>query len=307
VEAFLKADMLDSAPCTAVTVQTMVFGNRGRDSGAGVLFTRNPATGSREMMVDFKFGAQGDDVVSGRAAGSGDEFELAMPEVYGELEQLYRRLEQDYGDMQDVEFTVQEGALFILQSRAGKRAPLAALRIAVEMVEEGLLAPAQALELLADVDLDSIVLVRVDTADEPAGHGDPASTGVASGRAAFSNETAEAYAAHGSAILVKDCLSPDDLPGVNAAAGVLASCGARTSHAAVVARQMGKVCIVNCRDLDFGTAGRARLGGRILAEGEVITLEGNTGAVYRGDVDIIKERPDALLATVRGWGDGTPD
>ncbi len=302
VEAFLKAEMLESMPSTAVTVQAMVFGNRGMDSGAGVVFTRNPASGFREMMVDFKFGAQGEDVVSGRATGSAVEFGRAMPEVAGELERVCRRLERDYGDMQDIEFTVQEGKLFILQSRTGKRAPLAALQIAVDTVAEGLLTPGQGLALLSDVDLDGIVLSRVDSNDEPLGRGESASTGVAAGRVALSNESAEAYAVQGPVILLRDSLSPDDLPGVIAAAGVLAARGARTSHAAVVARQMGKVCIVNCRDLKLdGAAAKCRIGSRDVAEGDAITLDGNTGAVYWGEIGMVEERPMDLLATVQSW------
>ena len=305
VEAFLKAQMLESAPSTAVTVQTMVFGNRGMNSGAGVAFTRDPSTGVDEMMVDFKFGAQGEDVVSGEATGSAAEFKQAMPEMFRELERVCHRLEQDSKDMQDVEFTVQEGNLFILQSRVGKRAPLAALRIAVEMVAEGLLTPAAGLVQLGDLDPETIVVSRVASPEEPLGLGEPASAGVASGRVALTSERAEAYACEGPTILVRTTLSPDDLPGVTASAGVLAARGARTSHAAVVARQLGKVCIVNCPNLALSVGeGTCRFGSRAVAEGEVITLDGNVGAVYAGKLGVVEEKPTELIETVRRWRAG---
>ena len=302
VEAFLKAQMLESAPSTAVTVQTMVFGNRGMNSGAGVAFTRDPSTGANEMMVDFKLGVQGEDVVSGEATGSASEFKQAMPEMFRELERVCRRLEQDSKDMQDIEFTVQEGNLFILQCRAGKRAPLAALRIAVEMVTEGLITPVAGLVQLGEIDPETIVEKRVASHEEPLGLGESAAAGVASGRMALTCERAEAYACEGPAILVRTTLSPDDLPGVTASAGVLAARGARTSHAAVVARQLGKVCIVNCPDLVVnGADGKCRFSGREIAEGDVITLDGNSGAVYAGRLDVVEEKPTELIEIVRRW------
>jgi pyruvate,orthophosphate dikinase len=302
VESLVKAGMLREAPSTAVTVQTMVFGNVGMDSGAGVVFTRNPATGEPGLMVDFKLSAQGDDVVSGRAAGSAGDFDETLPEAARELLAVCRKLERTYKDMQDIEFTVQEKNLYILQSRAGKRAPLAALRIAVDLVSEGVLTPDDGRRRLEDVALDEIVITRVDTKERVLAHGDPASTGVASGRVAFSSQSAEVYAAKDPVILVTDALTPDDLPGVAAAKGVLAAQGARTSHAAVVARQLGKVCIVNCPGLTFDTASRkVTLGVRRLKEGDVITLDGNTGNVYWGAITVTEERPEALLSTVSGW------
>jgi pyruvate,orthophosphate dikinase len=307
VDSFVRAEMLREVPSTAVTVQAMVFGNAGMNSGAGVAFTRDPATGAAELMVDFKLGAQGDDVVSGKATGSAAEFTRALPEPARELEAMCRRLEKAYGDMQDIEFTVQERKLFILQSRSGKRAPLAALRIAVELVSEGLLSPEEAQARLADVKVDEIVMTRVHGTKRPLAHGESASTGVASGRAAFGSESAEAFATRGPVILVTDSLTPDDLPGVAAAGGVLAAQGARTSHAAVVARQLGKVCIVNCPDLIFDTASRkASLGGRRFKEGDIITLDGNTGDVYWGEVTVTEERPEALLSVVAGWSSAEP-
>lgn len=306
VESFVRAEMLKEAPSTAVTVQAMVFGNAGMDSGAGVVFTRNPATGAPELMIDFKLGAQGDDVVSGKATGTPEELLQALPDAAAELKAVCRRLEKAYGDMQDVEFTVQQQKLYVLQSRSGKRAPLAALRIAVDMVREGLTTSEDALARLADVALAEIVIKRVATAEHVLAHGDPASTGVASGRAVFSSDSAETHAVHGPVVLITDSLTPDDLPGVAAADGVLAAQGARTSHAAVVARQMGKVCIVNCPDLVFEAGARkAYLGGRGLKEGDVITLDGNTGDIYWGEVTVTEERPEDLLAAVADWTSDT--
>jgi pyruvate,orthophosphate dikinase len=302
VEAFRRLDMIKGVRGTAVTVQAMVFGNMGQRSGAGVVFTRNPSTGDNEMMVDFKFGVQGEDVVSGEASAAQADPREAMPDVYQELTRHGRRLEQHFKDMQDLEITVQEGKLYILQSRAGKRAPLAALRIAVDMVREGLIQPAEGLAMLRDIDIENIAVVRVGSGGTPLARGEPASTGVASGGIALTSERAESFSANMPVILVRETASPDDLPGVAASAGLLTSRGIRTSHAAVVARQMGKVCIVNCPDVRPDAEGRrCHIGDRELAEGDVITLDGNTGNVYLGTVAMVRERPMELIETARSW------
>jgi pyruvate,orthophosphate dikinase len=305
VEAFRKLDMLKGVRGTAVTVQAMVYGNMGPRSGAGVMFTRNPSTGESELMVDFKFGVQGEDVVSGESSGAAVPLREAMPEVHTELVRHGRRLEQHFKDMQDLEFTVQEGKLYILQSRAGKRAPLAALRIAVELVREGLLDPAGALALLKQVDVGAIVVRRVSTGDTPLARGESASTGVASGAVALSAERAQKWASDRPVILVRETASPDDIAGLAASAGLLAARGVRTSHAAVVARQMGKVCIVNCTELAIDQPGRrCRLGEKDVAEGALITLDGNTGNVYLGKIDVTEERPADLLEVYKSWRGG---
>ena len=305
VEAFRKLDLLKGARGTAVTVQAMVYGNMGPRSGAGVMFTRNPSTGECDMMVDFKSGVQGEDVVSGESSPSPIPLREAMPEVYSELVRHGRRLEEHFRDMQDLEFTIQEGKLYILQSRAGKRTPLAALRIAVELVREGRLQPAEGLALLGEVDVEKIVIQRSSTGETPLARGEPASPGVASGALALSAERAQKWAADRAVILVRETASPDDIAGLAASAGLLTARGARTSHAAVVARQMGKVCIVNCGDLGIDIPGRRlRVGEHDLAEGSLLTLDGNTGNVYSGRTEVIRERPDGLLAVYNSWKGG---
>lgn len=302
MESFRKLDLIKGVRGTAVTVQAMVYGNMGMHSGAGVMFTRDPSTGENGMMVDFKFGVQGEDIVSGEASAAPASLREALPEVHAELVRLGRRLEQHFRDMQDLEFTVQEGRLYILQCRAGKRSPLAALRIAVEMVREGTLGPAEGLALLRDIDVGGIVVQRVSSDQAPLARGEPASTGVASGAVALSAERAQKWAPDRRVILVRDTASPDDIAGLAACAGLLTARGVRTSHAAVVARQMGKVCVVNCGELAIDLPGRrCRIGDREFAEGAVISVDGNTGNVYPGHIEVAQERPAELLAVFNAW------
>ncbi|HDR73297.1 MAG TPA: pyruvate, phosphate dikinase [Methanoculleus sp.] len=302
-ELFRNIHALEDVAGTAVTVQVMVFGNTGARSGAGVGFTRNPWTGEKEFLVDFKFGAQGEDVVSGeQSAATQTELEAALPDAYRELKEVGDKLEAYYRDMQDIEFTIQDSSLYLLQSRSGKRAPFAALRIAVDMWREGLIPSQRALQLLEGVDLDKIVVQKIATDESPVTHCISASTGVAWGRIAFSSKYAEKLAAGGQVILVKDTITPDDLAGIDAAAGILTARGARTSHAAVVARQMGKVCIVNCEDLEIDPYNhRCRVRDRVFSEGDTITLDGDHGRIYEGKVDIAFERPAELLAIADRW------
>ena len=305
-EVFRRLGLAGEARGTAVTVQAMVFGNLGSSSGAGVAFTRNPWSGHPGLLLDFRFGAQGEEVVSGEQSGLDQQaFARVMPEQCEGLARIGARLERHYGDMQDMEFTIEEGRLFILQSRAGKRSPMAALQIAVDFVDEGVIDPATALAQLADIDLDGIWIRRVAGGGEPIGAGTPASGGVASGAIAFTGEQAEAEAATGGVILVRPTASPDDIAGIQAAAGLLVARGGRTSHAAVVARQLGKVCVVNCRDLVIGpNRHRCTIGETVLREGNVISIDGDTGRVYRGVVTVNEQQPLALLDRVRGWSVG---
>jgi pyruvate,orthophosphate dikinase len=282
----------------------MVFGNMGSRSGAGVAFTRNPWQGTDGLIVDFRFGAQGEDVVSGdQSAVSPAVFSESMPDVFRELQDIGKKLEMHYRDMQDLEFTVQEGALFLLQTRPGKRSPYAALKIAVSLCQEGIISQADVIWLLRDIDLDSLSLRRVISRDYPVAVGIPASAGVASGKIAFSGEQAEQEAGQGhEVILVRETASPDDLPGIAAAKGLLTMRGARTSHAAVVARQMGKICVVNCANLEIDASRRrCILSGHELREGEVISIDGNSGNVYVGAVEYTEEKPTDLIARVRAW------
>ena len=302
-QAFRRLGLAGDARGTAVAIQSMVFGNLGSASGAGVAFTRNPWSGHPGLLLDFRFGAQGEEVVSGEQAGMDQEaFARVMPEQFEALARIGAQLERRFGDMQDMEFTIEEGRFFILQSRAGKRSPLAALRIAIDLVDEGLIDPARALAQLDGIDLDGIRVRRVVGGGDLLVTGTPASGGVASGSIAFTGERAEAEALSGGVILVRPTASPDDIGGIQAAAGLLVARGGRTSHAAVVARQLNKVCVVNCPGLSINRHRRmCRLGEAVLREGDVISIDGDTGRVYRGVVAVSEERPVALIERVRGW------
>ncbi|TAJ45412.1 pyruvate, phosphate dikinase [Methanofollis fontis] len=304
--SYRQMNLIRDGGGTAVCVQAMVFGNIGPRSGAGVGFSRNPWTGEPGALVDFAFGAQGEDVVSGAVSAASEEgLRRTMPEVCRRIAGTARILEAHFRDMQDFEFTVQEGALYLLQTRSGKRAPLAALRIAVDLWREGVITAAEGRERLREVDLDTL-LVRVPVPDTPPlAAGTPASGGVVSGAAVFSAETAERAAERGPVIYVCDILSPDDLPVVGLSAGVLTARGSRTSHAAVVARQMGRVCIVNCAGLSIDRKNhRCLIGGESLSEGDVISLDGGSGQVYAGEVAVVEERPLDLLEVAEGWSGG---
>ncbi len=303
-EAFRRMNLLAGVRGTAITVQAMVFGNMGALSGAGVAFTRNPWLGTDGLLLDFKFGAQGEDVVSGeQPAADPAAFREIMPEVYADLERAGKRLELLYKDMQDIEFTVQEGNLYLLQTRPGKRSPFAALKIAVSLSQEGVITPADAIWMLRDIDLEAIRVKKVISRDYPVAVGIPASGGVATGAIALTGDRAEEDTAGGKdVILVRETASPDDLPGIGAARGLLTMRGARTSHAAVVARQMGKVCVVNCTNLEIDLdRRRCWLSGTELREGEIISIDGNSGNVYLGSVEWSEERPEELIGIVRSW------
>ncbi len=295
---------------TAVTVQQMVFGNIGGASGSGVGFTRNPATGENSLYVDFLLNAQGEDVVSGRESVEDSERLLAaIPGLYEDLRLVRRRLESLFLDVQDFEFTVQSQRLFLLQTRDAKRTPWAALRFACDLVDEGLIDRETALGRLRDYDLDSICRLRIrNEGATPLAVGTPASLGVASGHVAFKPERALELSALGQAvILVREDAVTADVAALSEAVGLLTVRGARTSHAAVVARQMNKVSIVGCQSLVLRPGlTECQLGGRLLPEGATITLDGATGNVYEGELPTVIERPDDLLARVRGWGVEAP-
>jgi pyruvate,orthophosphate dikinase len=291
--AYRKLHGLEHVCGTAVIVQAMVFGNAGGTSGSGVGFTRNPATGADELYFDFAFDAQGEDVVAGRH-GPTDPLRLArvMPSLYAELLTMRRALERQFGDMQDFEFTVEDGILYMLQTRPGKRTPLAAVRIAVAMADEGLIEPGTALEWLAGIDPLALRQERLETGSTPAiANALPASPGVAVGPIALDSAAAIAAAAAGTpAILVRAETSTEDIEGFAAAAGILTATGGRTSHAAVVARQMGKVCLVACPALEIDLESRAcTIGGQRLAEGAAIALDGNDGGVYAGRITVVND------------------
>jgi pyruvate,orthophosphate dikinase len=281
---------------TAVTVQTMVFGNLGDTSGTGVAFTRDPSTGERRFFGEFLWNAQGEDVVAGiRTPQPIAVLQQRMPQVYAELEQTYQALERHYRDMLDLEFTVQEGTLYLLQTRAGKRTAAAAVRIAVQMVEEGLIAdrelallrvdPSQIDRLLHPV-FDPGAKGRAVEEGRLVARGLPAAPGAAVGRAVFTAHEAEEWAGRGDkVILVRAETSPEDVAGMHAAEGILTSRGGLTSHAAVVGRGMGKTCVVGCGDIAVDEdALEFRRGDLRVRQGDVISLDGETGEVILGPV-----------------------
>jgi pyruvate,orthophosphate dikinase len=290
---------------TAVTVQTMVFGNAGGQSGSGVCFTRNPATGTKELYFDFQFNAQGEDIVAGRQhLGDKDRLRLVLPTVWTRLTEICHDLEVLFRDAQDFEFTVQSGALFLLQTRRAKRTDWAALAIAVDMVEEGLLKPAEALVNIAGINLESVVRTSfAPPVPETLAVAQVASLGVASGAVALDPDAVKRFAKERtSAILVRQETVTTDIEGMALAAGILTASGGRTSHAAVVARQLGKVCLVACPKLAFNLDKRqCTIGATVLNEGDLLSLDGNSGAVHLGLLTPVIERPESALAAIASW------
>jgi pyruvate,orthophosphate dikinase len=302
---YRRLHALNDLAGTAVTVQAMVFGNMGGTSGSGVAFSRNPTTGENMLYLDYLANAQGEDVVSGRyPLQDSSSLQQTMPELYRQLRQIGRQLERLFRDAQDFEFTVQEGRLYLLQSRPAKRTPWAALRIACELVQEGLIDEATALKHLADFDLDTIENVRLSSPlASPLCVGVPASAGVAVGVIALDAEEAMRSTAAGHpTLLLRTEIATNDIAGLAAAVGVLTARGGRTSHAAVVARQLNKVCIVGCRDLCVDTERHTcRLGGRWFHEGDVLTLDGQSGAIYPGHLEVVTEKPLTYLHEIKRW------
>ena len=300
---YRRLNQLDRLSGTAVSVQAMVFGNSGGRSGAGVAFSRNPATGRKGLYVDFLFDAQGEDVVSGRRT-PGDVQELArrLPEVSRDLAAGAEKLERELADVQDIEFTVESGRLYFLQTRPAKRTPQAVLRTAVDLVGEGLISPREGLRRVADLDLSQAGAAHFTGEAVEAASAIPASSGVASGRAAFDAAAADRLAAGGSpVILVRQDISTDDIAALAVASGVLTATGGRTAHAAVVARQLGKACLVGCAALVLDANGGARLAGAIVKEGDWLSLDGETGQIYLGRREISSERPEAEIAEIERW------
>jgi pyruvate,orthophosphate dikinase len=290
---------------TAVTVQTMVFGNAGGSSGSGVAFTRNPATGARELYFDFQFNGQGEDVVAGRQQlGDKDRLPLLLPAVWTRLNGICHELEMLFHDAQDFEFTVQSGVLYLLQARRAKRTAWAALAIAVDMVEEGLLTPAEALARVEGILLDSVVSTSfAPPVPKTLAVAVAAGMGVASGAVALDPDAVKRLSQAGTpAILVRSETTTADIEGMALAAGILTGSGGRTSHAAVVARQLGKVCLVACPSLEIDLDGRqCKIGDTVVKECEFLSLEGNTGAVYLGRLTPLTQRPERALAAIAAW------
>ncbi len=305
---------------TAVNVQAMVFGNRGDASATGVAFTRDPSTGAKRYYGEFLVNAQGEDVVAGirtpqpltramqEATGATlPSLEEVMPDTYAELAQVFERLEAHYRDMQDIEFTVQDGRLWILQTRNGKRTTHAALKIAVDMAEEGLIGRDDAILRIEPASLDQLLhpTLDPDAPREVIAKGLPASPGAVSGKVVFNADDAERQGLMGEAvILVRVETSPEDIHGMHAARGILTARGGMTSHAAVVARGMGKPCVCGAGELaiDYRQQ-RLTVAGRELAAGDVITLDGGNGTVMLGAVPTVDPKLSGDFATLMGWAD----
>ena len=295
---------------TAVNVQAMVFGNMGNDSGTGVAFTRNPATGEKQLYGEFLMNAQGEDVVAGiRTPEPIDRLKEVMPEVYEQFVKIAETLEKHYRDMQDMEFTIERGKLYMLQTRNGKRTAAAALKIAVDLVSEGLLTKEEAILKVEPKQLDSLLHPTFDPkalkSATPIAKGLPASPGAATGKVYFTAEDAKAAAERGEkVILVRLETSPEDIEGMYAAQGILTARGGMTSHAAVVARGMGRCCVAGCGEIQINeTAKTFTVNGKVYKEGDYISLDGSTGNVYAGELATQEPSVTGDFATLMGWAD----
>ncbi|PVE21179.1 pyruvate, phosphate dikinase [Microvirga sp. KLBC 81] len=319
----IKYRELHSIPAswgTAVNVQAMVFGNMGETSATGVAFTRNPSTGEKQLYGEFLINAQGEDVVAGirtpqditeaaRIASGSDKpsMEQAMPQAYAELVRIYGILEKHYRDMQDMEFTVEKGKLWMLQTRNGKRTAKAALRIAVELANEGLITQEEAITRVEPAALDQLLHPTIDPKAERKilASGLPASPGAASGEIVFNSDDAEtAKKAGRKVILVRVETSPEDIHGMHAAEGILTTRGGMTSHAAVVARGMGKPCVSGAGSIRVDYAAQTMtVAGQTLKKGDVLTIDGSNGQVLLGQVKMLEPELSGEFATLMGWAD----
>ncbi len=295
---------------TAVNVQSMVFGNMGETSGTGVAFTRNPSTGEKGIYGEFLMNAQGEDVVAGiRTPKPIKELENVMPECYKQFIEIANKLENHYKDMQDLEFTIEEGKLYFLQTRTGKRTAAAAVRIAVEMVDEGAITKKQALLRVQPNALDQLLHPQLDDIAKKEHNamtkGLPASPGAAVGEVVFTAEKAREEADNGNnVILVRIETSPEDIEGMDAAKGILTARGGMTSHAAVVARGMGKCCVSGCGDINVNESEKKFVvNGETINEGEYITLDGSTGEVFKGKIPVKDPELSGNFAKIMSWAD----
>ena len=305
---YRKAHGIPDSLGTAVNVMQMVFGNRGDTSATGVCFTRNPSTGAKELYGEFLVNAQGEDVVAGiRTPRPLAEMESVLPEAYGQLLDTMQRLESHYGDMQDIEFTVEEGTLYLLQTRNGKRTAPAAFKVARDLVEEGTITREQALRRIEAGQLDQLLHPAIDPdhGQQPITKGLNASPGAAVGEVVFDSDTAEARGKAGDAvILVRWETTPDDIAGTIAAQGVLTAHGGMTSHAAVVARGMGKPCVAGASAAKIDVAAKTlTIGDTVLQEGDTITLDGSTGEVYASALELVPPQVNEDFSAVVGWAD----
>ena len=294
---------------TAVNVQTMVFGNWGNDSGTGVAFTRDPSTGETKMYGEFLMNAQGEDVVAGiRTPSPIAKLKEVMPEVYDQFIEISQRLEHHYRDMQDMEFTIERGKLYMLQTRNGKRTPAAALKIAVDLVREGLVTEQEALLMLEPNSLDAVLHSGFNkdalAKATPIAQGLPASPGAGCGAVYFTAEDCEAHAPDGPVLLVRLETSPEDIVGMQVSEGILTARGGRTSHAAVVARGMGRCCVAGCGALQVDEENKTvTIDGHVVKEGDFLSIDGNTGNVYLGKLPTEEASISGDFATIMEWAD----
>src|SRR5579871_1423860 len=312
-KTYRRINNIDDMLGTAVNVQAMVYGNLGDTSGTGVGFTRNPATGTNEFYGEFLMNAQGEDVVSGvRTPVPILELHKIMPDVYNQLREITTRLEKHYKDVQDFEFTIQDGKLYMLQTRVGKRTGLAAVRIAIQMVDEGLITKEEAVFRVDPNQLYDFLVPRLDeksTKVEVLATGLPASPGAAVGQIVFTADEAVKMAGHDTpkkpVILVRAETTPEDIHGMEVAKGILTSRGGMTSHAAVVTRGMGKCCVAGAGDIDVNEKTREmKVKGQTFKEGDWISLDGTTGRVIKGKLGTLDPSPDdPELQKFMNWAD----
>lgn len=295
---------------TAVNIQSMVFGNSGNDSGTGVVFTRNPATGENKLFGEFLLNAQGEDVVAGiRTPESIEALQQILPEAYADFKRYANILEQHYKDMQDIEFTIENGELFILQTRNGKRTAKATLKIALDLVNEGLITKKEAVLRISPETIDQLIHPIFDVKAiqnvELLAEGLPASPGAATGEIVFTSEKAKEYRALGKkVILVRQETSPEDIEGMIVSEAIVTSRGGMTSHAAVVARGMGTCCITGCEALTVNEELKTiTCGERILTEGDLLSVDGSAGRVYLGEVPTVVVENDQNLQLLLSWAD----
>jgi pyruvate,orthophosphate dikinase len=296
--------------CTAVNIVTMVFGNMGEGSGTGVFFTRNPSTGVKELYGEWLENAQGEDIVAGvRTPSPINELKIKMPKVYEQLEEVAEKLERHFRDMQDIEFTIERGKLYILQTRNGKRTPQAAVKIAVDMAEEGLITPEEA---VLRVDPNQIIYLLHRQIDpsvkekiKPVAKGLPASPGAAVGKVVFSvDECVESARRGENVILVRPETTPEDIAGILAASGVLTSRGGMTSHAAVVTRGLGKPCVVGAESLEIDLENQIfKASERTIKRGDIITIDGGDGTVYMGNIPTVEPQLTREAEKLLSWAD----
>ena len=293
---------------TAAVVQAMVYGNKGKKSGTGVLFTRNPSNGKREIYGEYLMNAQGEDIVSGtRTPNPIKNLKKEMPQLYSQLQKICRKVEEHFKDMQDMEFTIEEGKLYILQTRTGKRTSMAAIKIAVDMVKEKLITKKEALLRVQTSDIEKILHPVIDPKAKYTviAKGLNASPGAASGKVIFDTEKAAQLGKEGQKVLlVREETTPDDIHGIAFSQGILTTRGGMTSHAAVVARGMGKPCVCGCGEITIDSRrNRCRIGNIVIKEGDILTIDGSTGEVIKGEVPLVPPSFTPETKKILTWAD----